>query len=264
MLYTIQDPRGYTSTYMYDTYGRVASMAAGSAVWTWTYDLTGSVMIAPSGAITTYTVNSNFDLSTEQEPAGYTTTYAFSNRFNVRKTVPSGDILSVVYDYYGRMLSSNDPLGNCTTYQYDAFGNVTTIVNALGGITTQLFDSNRDLTTLIDPLGRISSWVYGAGGLVQAAVDPRGLRTSFAYDGFGNVASVLYSDGGIVTNQYDVLNRAHDADRPDRPDHELRLRPCGRPDQHDRRRRRHDAVHLRDLPPHRGRRSARESDEHDV
>ena len=55
--------------------------------------------------------------------------------------------------------------------------------------------------------GAHRSWVYRPDGLVQVAIDPRGLRTTFAYDGFGNVASVLYSDGGIVTNQYDVSNR---------------------------------------------------------
>ena len=56
LLYSIQDPRGFVTTYMYDSAQRVVSMAAGSAVWTWTYDNANqrSVMTEPSGALTTY------------------------------------------------------------------------------------------------------------------------------------------------------------------------------------------------------------------
>jgi hypothetical protein len=78
MVHFVEDPRGFRTTYMYNSDRYVMSMAAGTGVWNYTYvhGLTAfNAVTAPSGARTTH----NFDTGTGELtsidwPEGYRST----------------------------------------------------------------------------------------------------------------------------------------------------------------------------------------------
>ena len=214
LVQTITDPRGFVTSYQYDSNRRVTQMTAGSAVWTYSYGVTGEIIAvtSPSGAVTTSIFDANLNLSNVQHPEGYTSTFTYDpvSFLRISETVPAGTRYSITYDQKLWLpLVNQDALGNRTTMQYDGFGNLTTLTDANGAVTTYGYDGSGSTHRRIrqtDPLGRVTSYSYMSDGLLQTTTDPRGLVTTYNYDTYGNVASIVASDGGITTYQYDVLN----------------------------------------------------------
>ena len=158
LMKTIEDPRGYITRYGYDAQDRVASMAYGDAITTYTYGgsgFSGRQSVNAAGGITTHLLDSAGTLIGTMKPEGYTVSYSYDSHFwKTREQVPSGTQLSVTYNSSRQVIASDDSLGNRTTYQYDVAGNATTIINALGNATVQVFDASRNLTARVDTLGR--------------------------------------------------------------------------------------------------------------
>lgn len=219
MLYSITDPRGFETSYVYDnmTDKRVVSMCLGTAVWNYSY------IDADSSTVVT-------------NPAGGKTTFTFDGNGNVTSiTTPDGVVETMTYDAFGYLASSRKPLGVSTSWTHNQFGQVTTLIDALGKVTSFEYDQFQNLTTVTDALGQVTTMIYTDGvttadkkrlfavvdplgnrtthtytmtlGLRETTKDARLLVTTFNYDAIGNLASIVTSDGGIVTNQYDSLNR---------------------------------------------------------
>jgi YD repeat-containing protein len=194
-------------------------MQAGSATWTWIYG-TDTVMITPSGARTTYHYDpSTFNLTSRDNPEGFTTTLIYNvNRLKIMEQIPAGTIYSVVYDpTLWLITSSSDALNNQTTMQYDPFGNLTTYIDANAATTTFGYAGTGSTHLRIrqtDALGRVTSYAYTSDGLLQSTTTPRGLTTTMSYDIYGNVVSMMASDGSISTFGYDSLNRQISATDP--------------------------------------------------
>jgi hypothetical protein len=110
-LSTIEDPRGYRSTYAFDGNGRITSVASGSGVWTYVYGgpmtWSGSARQDPSGAITTYLLDSNERIEFTDHPEGYRTTLVYSTRGYIAQEIQT-------YDDFGRPHVVFDALGNVT------------------------------------------------------------------------------------------------------------------------------------------------------
>ena len=218
LLTRIEDPRGFATTYAYDGQSRVASVAAGSGVWTYAYggpmSWSGSQRQDPSGAITTYIAGSH-GIERIIHPEGYTTSFAYDgNGYQTQRIEPYGVVSSVTYNGSGLPLVAFDALGYATTYQYDASLNLTTMTDALGNIWSFTYDGSRRMTARIDPLGRRTTYAWNGDGTLLSTQDGRGLFTTHAYDGFGNLASTLYSDGSVVTYGYDILSRRTSVQQP--------------------------------------------------
>ncbi|RYG47566.1 RHS repeat protein, partial [bacterium] len=211
MLHTLEDSRGYVATYMYNARRQVVSLAAGTGVWSYSYNTNQTVEYWPSGGRVTYAYGEAGNNVGTIRADGVPVTYSYNeNRMKVKETTPAGTMMSVVYDAQNRLSLSDDPLGNRTTYGYDVHSNVTTIQYPDSGIATFGYEgdgSTRRLVRHTDPLGRVTSWTYTTDGLVRTSTDPRGLVTTNNYDSQGNVVSVAYSDGGVATMFYDLLNR---------------------------------------------------------
>ncbi len=211
MVQTIEDPRGYKTTYAYNSGGKVVSMAAGSAVWTYTYNTSQTVETQPTGALVTYNYDGNGNNTTIDRAEGYRSTLTYNaNRLKNSETRPSGSVMSVVYNDQSLPVVSIDPLGSRTTYAYDAFNNLTTLTNALGNITTYGYDSGgrtHRLVRMTDALGYVTTYTYDSDGQTRSQITPLGFATTYNWDSVGNVVSVQYADGGVVTNAYDVLGR---------------------------------------------------------
>ncbi len=211
LVHTIEDPRGYVTTYLYNDGRRVTYMASGPGVWTYSYEQYQTVEYWPSGGRVTYNFDDTGNLASMVSAGGVISTYEYNtNRIKVKETTQAGTIYSVAYDVKNRLIASDDPLGNRTEFQYDNFDNLTTVIAADGGITTYIYQgdgSTRLRTVQKDPIGRVTTFSFTGEGLLRAVTDPRGLITTNSYDTWGNVASVMYSDGGIVVNAYDSLGR---------------------------------------------------------
>jgi|GEM_PF-687004 len=212
----ITDPRGFTTSYQYDSNQRVTTMSAGTAVWTYAYNvgnLPNVVMVSPSGAVTTTSYDSQGNIGTIQRPEGYTSTFAYDQKsyLKVKETEPAGTRYSITYDQTLWLPAvSQDALGNRTTMQYDVFGNLTTLIDANNATTTFAYagtGSTHLRIRMTDPLTRVTSYAYTSDGLPQSVTTPRGLVTTYSYDINGNMVTVMASDGTITSYGYDSLNR---------------------------------------------------------
>ena len=134
VVHTIEDPRGYVTTYLYDSNRRVTSMAAGSAVWTYTFatsPTSQSVVLSPLGARTTYLYDAGGMLTAVQRPEGYTSTFTYTNALKTSEQTPAGTVQATYDPTLWLVTSQTDALGNITSFAYDTFGNLTTLTNAL-------------------------------------------------------------------------------------------------------------------------------------
>jgi YD repeat-containing protein len=215
MVHTIEDPRGFVTTYMYDGQRRVVSLAAGSAVWTYTFNDNKTILTSPSNALTTYNYLGQLLESVQGPHTGLVTTYSYnSNLLTTKQQIPAGYVMSVAYTTTTSGLwlitASDDALGKRTTMQYDSSGNMTTLIDAMGAVSTFGYatPSNHLRTRATDPLGRVTSYGYDASGQMVSVTDARGLVTTMNYDTKGNIASMQHSDTGVVTYNHDRSARS--------------------------------------------------------
>jgi RHS repeat-associated protein len=176
---TYVDPRGITTTYTYDTAGRVASVSRP----------------APTGnAVTGYVWNADGTLASTTDPRGAVTSF--------------------VYEANGNMLSSTDQLGNKTSYTYDTAGRVLTVVEPRGNVvgataaqftTTYTYDANGNVLTVKDALARVTTNVYDNAGNLSSTTAPDTGATTFAYNAANELISQTAPDGGVTS--YDYSNR---------------------------------------------------------
>lgn len=211
LVHTIEDSRGYITTYHYNAQRQVVSMTAGTGAWTYSYAENFNVEYWPSGARVTYNIGAAGNITNVVTADGVSHTFTYNtNRIKLTEVTPAGTVYDVGYDSKNRLSYSADPLGNRTTYQYDSFDNITTVLYADGGIITFGYEgsgSTRRRIRQTDQLGRVTSMTYNANGLLQTVTDPRGLTTENQYDSYGNLTTIIYSDGGVVKNAYDTLGR---------------------------------------------------------
>ncbi len=222
LISTIDDPQGYRTTYGH-TSGKITKITAGSGVWTFTYDPdivppTWATMEAPTGAVTTYNLDTQGLLWSMERPEGYIVTFGYVNRIRVFAEVPAGWLYSLTYDQTKWVITAaEDALNNRTTLEYDSFANLTTLTDAESKVSTFGYDgtgSTRRLIRWTDPLGRVSSYTHNSDGTLASYQDPRGNRNTYSYDSQGNLVTLLAADGTISTLGYDSLNRLTSATDP--------------------------------------------------
>ena len=194
-VFSVEDSRGYITQYGYTANAQVATMVAGSAVWSWTYstgsgsDFLAATMVDPAGGATEWYLNNNGFYNHIVYPTMVVSYVYNANNVPVQEIHPNGAVLSVVYNAAGQPLVSDDILGYRTTYQYSSAGDPTTILDACGFTWTNIFDVHHNLTAKVDPLGRRETFTYDAYGNVLTSQDGRGLVTSNSWDSHGNLVS---------------------------------------------------------------------------
>lgn len=131
------DPRGATTSYTYDRYGRSLAVtgpdpdSAGSQtapVTSYTYDRAGQLLATtdPNGTLATATYDSfgrtatvSATERTGTAPAYFTTSYTYDNAGQLlTETAPSGAKTSHTYDTLGRTKTVTDPAGVTTAFTY--------------------------------------------------------------------------------------------------------------------------------------------------
>jgi RHS repeat-associated protein len=222
-----------TTTYTYDTYGRLETITV------------PSVVNAQDNKVTTFTYDGNDNLLTRTEqgylgdgtPFTYTTTYTYTGNGQV-ETIDGprtdvSDVTTYAYDTQGNLTSVTQPLNLVTSYSsYTATGQPQTVTDPNNVDTTYTYDSVGRVTSVtVD--GDTTSYTYTQTGKIEQITLPRQNTVTYSYDSFdrletitdglGNTINYTYDSSGnrlkedikdpqgVLTNtvsyQYDVLNR---------------------------------------------------------
>jgi YD repeat-containing protein len=208
----ITDTLGNVYKYGYDGAGNLANVTYPTTPATtasFTYDLTHLYLSGTdwrgnplptttydtSGRLQSVTLHPCAALPCSSDPVtSYTTSYAYSLATNTTTiTYPPDDngqvgTATMVYDAYGKLLSSKDPLGLTTTNVYDL---------------------NHNLVSVTDPLGHTTSYTYDGNGnrnSITHSPTPGSVNTtiSVAYNSSGQPTQITNELGNIVTITYDA------------------------------------------------------------
>jgi len=208
-LLTITDPRGATSTNVYDAGGRVTSQTATvapnqpSANRTTTFAYVGDPRSA-AGSTTTIT-----------DPKGNVTVehYAFSLSASVTRGYGTPQAATTARTYDPRTLelaSVTDPNGNMTRKAYDADGNTVAITDPLGRTSVATYDSLNDMTSTTDPTGVTTTMSYDGAGNLHSRSTPSGagsVVTTYTYSSTshpGDITAMTNPDGKTWSYTYDT------------------------------------------------------------
>ncbi|MEV7968783.1 LamG-like jellyroll fold domain-containing protein [Sphaerisporangium sp. NPDC088356] len=201
-----------TTTYEYDTYGRVEKVTGpeGGAKLT-AYDHMGRVVSTTDAAGATY----NYGYTSRGEPA---TTTLKGWTGSPTSPEPARDVVmqSKTYDPGGRLYSQTDAMGRTTRYTY--FGDdrlaeeiadkvklnaSTTAVDVV--LTSSTYDAAGNLTRQVAGGGKTRvDYVYdAAGGMTSSTLDPTGLgrKTAYVYDANTNVTQETLSGTGTTRTE---------------------------------------------------------------
>jgi len=154
---------------------------------------------------------------TDNDAAGYSTSYTYVGNTDLIASVTQGDGTTVSYTYNANnqiasittgtgsaaqtltlgyntdSTSVTDGLGNVTSYQYNAQGQLTSViapaVNGNSPTTTYAYDADGNLLTSTDPNGAITTYQYDASGNLLSVEDGAGNTVSYTYNANDQVTS---------------------------------------------------------------------------
>jgi RHS repeat-associated protein len=209
---TTTDPKGNSTTKVYDPKGRLYQVRSGAAATTYTYYANGNrkSMTYPNGVIAEYTYYADNRLHTLANSRGG----AYLSTFNY------------AYDGNGNMTAKLEMKGG-TTYSYDALGRAETVEEPGGKITGYTYDAagNRKTETITDSNGvTVTEYDYSDHGRLMSAVETTGdyeKASSFQYDNNGSQISMMVSTIADATGN-EALTLAEPGDGTgDEPTYEI-------------------------------------------
>ncbi|MEV8632560.1 polymorphic toxin-type HINT domain-containing protein [Streptosporangium sp. NPDC051023] len=212
-----------TTTYTYDTHGRVETVTdPENGVTRAAWDATGAQVSAtdPLGTVTT------FGYTKRGEPATKTLKNWTGSPVSPQ---PAQDVVleSNAYDFTGRLASKVDAMGRKTSYTYFTDNRVSQVIAddvRLNGSTTttdvvlqdNTYDAAGNLTKQVTGGGKTTvDYVYDAAGrTTSTTLDPAALKrkTAYIYDAADNVTRRTYTGAGttrteVIDYQYSALGQ---------------------------------------------------------
>lgn len=229
---TITDPLNHTTSFFYDSFGKLERIRdANNNEKTFTYNSLGQQLTATTPAGTTQFVYEFGDLVSVIDPMGNVTNRGLDAIGRLQNmTNPLGLTTSYSYDKLSRLKTVTDPLAGLTQFGYDPNNNLTSVSDAKApsGVTGYTFDNMDRLGTRTDPLAKAESYIYDLNGNLSVFRDRKLQATVYEYDALNRRNKATYADGsntiytydsgnrltqindsmaGIITRQYDVLDR---------------------------------------------------------
>ena len=206
-----QQPAGNTTTYAYDTRGRLQSTTRGTASTAleridYAYDPTTG---KKSSEVMSAFENGAWAVKKSE-------TYIYTSDGNLSSVVHA-DNTSQLFAYLpdGTLKSIQDENHTTpnTTYAYDPANRLSSMTQALTGapggqiVTSYGYDVQGNLTSVADPNGNVTTYVYDDFGRMQRQTSPVSGTTTYTYDPTGNVLTTTDANGAVTTRTYDALSR---------------------------------------------------------
>jgi RHS repeat-associated protein len=211
---TATNRRGQTVTYTYNAAGQVTSKdypGTPGIDYVYAYDAAGNLVSAtdPSGTTTmSYDPATNL-LTRINYPGGLFFTFEYDAAgHRTKRTDQDGHVEAYTYDAAGRLDTMTDENGALIVhYEYDAAGRLSKKTLGNGVYTTYDYDAAGDILHLVnyEPDGGVLSrfdYAYDASGRRSSMTTLDGTQT-YGYDPLGQLTSVAYSDGRVVSYAYD-------------------------------------------------------------
>ncbi|MBI5055220.1 MAG: RHS domain-containing protein [Nitrospirae bacterium] len=202
------------------------------------HDALGNVLTKrdENGNVTTNAYDALNRLVSVTDTNSGVTSYTYDKRNNLTSiTDANGNVTTYTYDNLNRLISNTSPDTGTTTYTFDASGNMITKTDANGTATTYAYDAlNRQTATQFPDSIQNIAYTYdnclnGKGRLCMMT-DPSGTtwydydkmgrvtketrkvnniiyRTEYTYDLNGNVLTITYPGGRMITYTYNQLNK---------------------------------------------------------
>jgi RHS repeat-associated protein len=213
---TATNRRHQTTTYTYNAAGQVLtkdySTTPGFVDFVYTYDTAGNLATArDSGGATTLTYDPVTQFLTRIDyPGGHFFTFTYDDLGRRKsRTDQDGHVENYTYDVAGRLDRMTDGTGALIVdYDYDAAGRLSKKALGNGVYTTYEYDAAGNVLHLVNyqPGGAVLSrfdYTYDASGRRDSMTTLDG-TFRYGYDPLGQLTSVTYPDGHVVTYAYDA------------------------------------------------------------
>lgn len=221
---TVKNALGETTTYTYDVWNNLTSVAdprnttpaTSDAYKTkFTYDATGKYLQSvrkPLGGTTNYAYYPNGLLSNVTDPTSHSVSISYDTHGNVTKINDDALATSVdsTNDNAGRRLTQTDllrPTPQLTTWTYDNNDNVTSVQVASNPAAQFRYDKNNRLYNVVDQRGKTTVYTYNGMNLLESMKSPDLKIWQYAYDSVGKLSTVTLPDSNSVTYAYDASRR---------------------------------------------------------
>ena len=201
---------GQHLTLGHDVNGNVTSIADSLHTTTNAYDPLNrlSQTTLPDASTITYGYAPNGALGSVTTSRGAQTTYTSNGfKFVTQRTSPDTGLTTYAVDPFGRTTQEARSNGTTVTYAYDGLDRLTSRISS-GSTETYTYSSSginaARLTGLSNPTGS-STFGYEGHGNVSSQTDfifGQAFGTSYSYNAAGQLASVTYPDGLVVTYIY--------------------------------------------------------------
>ncbi|MBI1187738.1 MAG: hypothetical protein GC206_10505 [Alphaproteobacteria bacterium] len=225
------DPASHTTTFRYDSAGRLLGFDTPLSSESFVYDARGNPIVRtdanghtstyeydlldrqvravdPLGGSLVLSYDTIGNLVTSTDPLGRITRYAYDLRQRlVGTTFADGTSVAMAYDPVGNLVTTVDALGRVTTYAYDARGRQVREVRPDGSGTVTFRDAEGRPIRQLDPNGNVTTWDYDVLGRLVASTDAQGEVTRMEYDAVGNLIRVTDRRGAVTRHVYDLDDR---------------------------------------------------------
>ncbi len=178
-------------------------------------DLFSNPTTMSGAAGTNYTYDERDNLTSVSDPRGLVTTYTYDGLDNLTQLdSPDTGITTYTYDNAGNRISMTDARSVTVNYTYDALNRLTFIDYAGTSLDiTYTYDQGTygkgRLTAMTDATGS-TNYTYNALGQLTSEtqiIDGHTFTLGYTYDGAGNLLTMTYPSGQVVTYTRDAAAR---------------------------------------------------------
>jgi RHS repeat-associated protein len=195
-LTALADANGNSTTFQYDTLGRMISETDTLGnISNYAYDANGNLTSKTdaNGNTVQYRYDGLGRLLKKSYPDNTEETFTYDAMGNILTASNSSISFTMTYDALGRMLTSTDSSGRSVSYEYDILGNRTKMTSPEGKAVTYRYDDANRLTTMTN--GGMFNFTYDRLGRRTKLLYPNGTTANYGYDGIGRLTSLAHKTG---------------------------------------------------------------------
>ncbi len=210
------DETGNSTTYLYDTDGRITDVELAAAGIHNSYDESGRLTEQTDalGNSTKMSYDACGRMNCVTYPDGTKEQVSYNDRgLPVRIVNRDGSESLYTYDESNNLISVQDERGNSGTYTYDEEDNLTTWTDRTGNVWSYAYDEAGHLKEAGDPAGNVSRYVHDAIGRLVSYTSPAGKTVAYQYSAVGDLLKIADADGEVLFSYDENGNRTGITDR---------------------------------------------------